>query len=43
MVKDFKTGSAAALARAISIVEDETDGFQDLLHTLLIRPPTAKR
>ena len=43
LVKDFKTGSVAALARAISIVEDETDGFQDLLHTLLVRPPTAKR
>lgn len=43
LVEDFKAGSVAALARTISIVEDEIDGFQDLLHTLLVRPPLAKR
>ena len=43
LIEDFRARSTVALARAISIIEDETDGFQDLLRTLLVRPPLAKR
>ena len=32
-----------ALARAISVVEGERDGFQDFLHTALGRGPSARR
>jgi len=39
----FRDGKIAALARAISIVEGERPGFQDFLHTVLAREPTAAR
>lgn len=39
----FKEGNALALARAISVVEDEREGFQDLLHALLTTGPKARR
>jgi LAO/AO transport system kinase len=43
LIERFGQGRAVALARAISIVEDERPGFQDLLHALLARGPRAKR
>jgi LAO/AO transport system kinase len=43
LVERFGQGRDVALARAISIVEDERPGFQDLLHALLARGPRAKR
>jgi LAO/AO transport system kinase len=43
LLERFAEGRPAALARAISIVEDERPGFQDLLHALLARGPRAKR
>jgi LAO/AO transport system kinase len=43
LIQRFGEGRAVALARAISIVEDERPGFQDLLHALLARGPRAKR
>jgi len=39
----FQDGVVPALARAISMVEDERPGFQDLMHTVLARGPRAKR
>ncbi len=39
----FEQGNALALARAISVVEDEREGFQDLLHSLLATGPKARR
>ncbi len=39
----FKKGNALALARAISVVEDEREGFQELLHSLLRKGPKARR
>src|SRR5690349_17876497 len=43
LLERFAEGRPVALARAISIVEDERPGFQDLLHSLLVRGPRAKR
>ena len=39
----FREGKTVALARAISVVEDERDGFQDLLHAVLEKGPQARR
>src|SRR5690242_9522866 len=39
----FADGKPVALARAISMVEDERPGFQELLHAVLARGPRAKR
>jgi len=43
LVDRFREGRKPALARTISVVEDERPGFQQLLHTLLERGPAAKR
>ncbi|HET9948986.1 MAG TPA: methylmalonyl Co-A mutase-associated GTPase MeaB [Longimicrobiales bacterium] len=43
LVRRFREGSPAALARAISIVEDQREGFQELLHELLAAGPRARR
>ncbi len=43
LLEKFRAGRPVALARAISIVEDERAGFQDLMHALLARGPRAKR
>jgi len=43
LLERFREGKPAALARAISMVEDEREGFQDLLHGVLSRGPTARR
>jgi LAO/AO transport system kinase len=39
----FRDGEVLALARAISIVEDERAGFEDLLHSVLAVGPSACR
>jgi len=39
----FKEGKIPALARAISVVEDEREGFQDFLHNVLTAAPMARR
>jgi LAO/AO transport system kinase len=39
----FREGKPVALARAISMVEDERAGFQELLHTVMQSGPRAKR
>ena len=39
----FREGKALALARAISIVENEREGFQELLHTVMEAGPKAMR
>ncbi len=39
----FRGGKPIALARAISVVEDERPGFQELLHTIMSTGPKAKR
>lgn len=43
LVVAFREGKRAALARAISLVEDEREGFQELLHELLRAGPRAGR
>jgi LAO/AO transport system kinase len=43
LVERFRGGQTTALARAISIVESEREGFQDLLHAVLARGPSARR
>jgi LAO/AO transport system kinase len=43
LLQQFSQGRPVALARAISIVEDERPGFQELLHALLARGPHAER
>jgi LAO/AO transport system kinase len=43
LLERFRAGRPAALGRAISIVESEREGFQDLLHGVLERGPTARR
>jgi LAO/AO transport system kinase len=43
LLTQFREGRPVALARAISIVEDERPGFQELLHALLSPGPRAKR
>jgi len=39
----FRGGKPTALARAISLVEDERTGFQDFLHEILKAPPRTAR
>jgi GTPase len=39
----FRAGKPAALARAISLVEDERQGFQDFLHEIMKLGPRAAR
>ena len=39
----FREGKPLALARAISIVENEREGFQELLHTVMETGPKAMR
>jgi LAO/AO transport system kinase len=39
----FRAGKVSALARAISMVESERPGFQDLLHAVMTRNPSAAR
>ena len=39
----FHDGNVPALARAISVVENEREGFQDLLHEVMRRGPRARR
>ncbi len=43
LLERFREGSVPALARAISIVEDQREAFQDLLYAVLERQPTARR
>jgi LAO/AO transport system kinase len=43
LLERFKEGKTLALARAISVVEDERDGFQDFLHDVLTAGPKARR
>jgi LAO/AO transport system kinase len=43
VLERFRDGEVLALARAISIVEDERDGFEDLLHSVLAVGPSACR
>lgn len=43
LLAHFREGKPLALARAISIVENERDGFQDLLHTVMARGPRTRR
>lgn len=39
----FQAGNVPALARAISVVENEREGFQQLLHTVMAAGPSALR
>lgn len=43
LLERFGEGKVLALARAISIVESERAGFQDLLHEVMASGPRAKR
>jgi LAO/AO transport system kinase len=43
LLERFREGKPAALARAISLVEGEREGFEDLLHAVLTRGPAARR
>ena len=43
VLERFRDGEVPALARAISIVEDERDGFEDFLHSVLAVGPSACR
>jgi LAO/AO transport system kinase len=43
LLERFRDGKPIALARAISTVEDEREGFQQLLHTVMASGPQAKR
>ncbi len=43
VLERFRHGEVPALARAISIVEDERDGFEELLHRVLTVGPSACR
>ena len=43
LLESFVEGRVLGLARAISVVENERDGFQDLLHTVMARGPKTKR
>ncbi len=43
LAQGFRDGRPIALARAISVVEDERPGFQELLHVLLAAGPRAWR
>jgi GTPase len=43
LIERFRAGRVPALARAISVVEDERPGFQDLLDVLLKTGPSTHR
>jgi LAO/AO transport system kinase len=43
LLERFRDGEIPALARAISVVEGERPGFQELLHAVLDRGPSARR
>ena len=43
LLERFRAGNVPALARAISTVEDERRGFQQLLHAVMASGPRAKR
>ncbi len=43
LLERFRAGHVTALARAISVVEDEREGFQDFLHSVLATGPVARR
>ena len=43
LLEGFRAGKKVALARAISLVEDERPGFQEFLHVVLESPRFAKR
>ncbi len=43
LLERFRAGQVTALARAISVVEDEREGFQDFLHSVLATGPVARR
>jgi LAO/AO transport system kinase len=43
LLERFRRGDSPALARAISMVEDERPGFEELLHAVLARGPRARR
>jgi len=43
LLERFRDGKTVALARAISLVEDERPGFQAFLHAALARSPRAAR
>jgi LAO/AO transport system kinase len=43
ILERFQKGEVPALARAISLVEDERPGFQGLMHGALVVGPRAKR
>lgn len=43
LIARFRAGKVPALARAISIAEDERAGFEELLHELLKAGPSAAR
>jgi len=43
LVHRFEAGNRPALARCISVVENQRDGYQALLHRLLSRPPRGSR
>jgi len=43
LLERFRAGNVPALARAISTVEDERKGFQQLLHAVMASGPRAKR
>ncbi len=43
LLERFRARKPVALARAISMVEDERPGFQDFLHTVMADGPSARR
>ena len=43
LLERFRRGKIPALARAISVVEDERDGFRHFLHAVLGQVPSASR
>ncbi len=43
LLEDFHAGKRTALARAISLIENERPGFQEFLHRVLVAGPRARR
>jgi len=43
VLQRFRDGNVLGLARAITVVENERSGFQELLHTVMERGPQARR
>jgi LAO/AO transport system kinase len=43
LLERFRAGQVTALARAISVVEDQREGFQVFLHSVLATGPSARR